>query len=169
VTAGAGNSSWDFTCGDGMTFFFYATKGLDSKKYDGGDPAGLRGFLGDTQRRGMSYGWMGILNVPTDKGDRIMTSVYGSIKMSDIESQATSFMATDCRNKQASEMLITFLHASLDNKTLMKLQQHKDEYTFKIGQDQVEVGSAMLLKLIQLITTETWATTVNIEDKLGDL
>jgi len=51
----------------------------------------------------------------------------------------------------------------------MKLQQHKDEYTFKIGQDQVEVGSAMLLKLIQLITTETWATTVNIEDKLGDL
>jgi len=158
---------WDLTKGDGLKIFQYATKGLDPR-YDG-DPAGLQDFLDDTQHRGQSYGWMDIMNVPTPNGIKKMTTSFGAITMEQVMDHATTYMAVDGRNKQASMMMVEFIHASLDKKTRHAMKQFQRDYTLNVGQEQVQVGPAILLKIIQFVNIETRATISNIELELHDL
>jgi hypothetical protein len=134
-----------------------STKGLE-KKFDG-TQVNLTHFLQQVQDRAGSFGWQSIMTIADVTGHRrSLTTEYGTLTQANVSAAANAYMATNTRERQASNCMQLFIKASIEPEVAIELTQLQDNYTVIVQNERRINGPLMLYQRIGMVAIETRAT-----------
>ncbi len=171
---GARDAVHDFTKGHGQKLWGSATTGLTTP-YNG-SPEGMYIFLGKMNKHAKNFGFESVLDITAGAVTHHMTTEFGTLTTELVNDHGRTFMNVEGRERQNANILRTWIENSLDETTMMRLQQHKANYVLSFpganANDPVikrESGPSMLFQLIKEVMVETRFTVSDILLKLSDL
>jgi hypothetical protein len=157
----------DYSLTEGRKAYERAITPLDPV-YDG-TQKGLQMFIHQVKRQAVICGWEhSILTIPSAKnhGQPLsLLSHYGQITVSDIASQATTYINAESRANQDASNFKVFLDGSLGKDIMMRVLAQSSKYTF----EQQENGPAMFRVILGIVGIETKATIAVINATLRTL
>ena len=156
----------DYSTRAGERIYSSATKELDSTKYDG-EAQGLMAFLDLLEERATNFGWdTTIMMIPDLNGNLTnLLSGYGTITMEQIRTHEESYISTQTRNAQDSNLLYECIMNSISAECKAKLTIWKSEYKCR----QLPSGNLLLKVLIHECHLDTNATVGGIRNRLSTL
>jgi hypothetical protein len=166
----------DLTTRDGVKYFERASKSVfdDGATYEADDEQ-MHNFTKGVKERGEEYGWIspggGILMIPPDPlqpmiGPHVnIVTNYGEKTLEEVRAWETTFLATQTRAAQDSQMLFDCLMHSLTEEAKTRIRLHEADY--RIGDIG---GGVMLFKvIIRESHVDTNATAAAIRVQLANL
>jgi len=173
--AGAATTPWNFASGDGLKIYMSSIQALTpDKKYDG-NQAGLCHFLDDVHERADSFGWLPILHVEDDDGNKKwIASEFGALKQTNLVAHATACMGSEDRKHQASECLKKLIKNSITPAMWDELKLQKDEYTVDVtlsttATEKRQDGAMMLFTLTRIVAVESRSTMSSLLKQLNNM
>ena len=156
----------DYSTRAGEKIYSSATKELDTTKYDG-EAQGLMAFLELLEERATNFGWdTSIMMIPDPEGNQTnLLTGYGTITLEQIRRYEESYISTQTRNAQDSNLLYECIMNSISNECKAKLTIWKKEY--RCG--QLPSGNLLLKVLIRECHLDTNATVGGIRNRLSAL
>ena len=137
------------------------------------DADGLYQFLKDVQDRADEMGWSStILNIvidadePTEREENLIDN-YGTLTLEQVVVSELQYIEEEGREAQDTYMLYKFLMASLTNEAKKKVSIWSSQY--RIGENKMCSGVALLKVIIRESHLDTNATTNQIRTKLSSL
>ena len=119
----------DYSTRAGERIYSSATKELDPTRFDG-EAQGLMVFLELLEERASNFGWdTSIMMIPDFNGNPIkLLSGYGTITLRQIRAHEESYIFTQSRNAQDSNLLHECIMNSISSECKVKLTIWKKEY-----------------------------------------
>ena len=156
----------DYSTRAGEKIYSSATKELDASKYDG-EAQGLMAFLELLEERATNFGWdTSIMMIPDQNGTPInLLNGYGTITLEQVRRHEESYISTQTRNAQDSNLLYECIMNSISTECKAKLTIWKKEY--RCG--QLPSGNLLLKVLIRECHLDTNATVGGIRNRLSAL
>ena len=145
----------DYNTRSGERIYASATKELDVNKYDG-EAQGLMAFLELLEDRAMNFGWdVSIMMIPIEgQAPKNLLTEYGTITLEQIRLHEESYLATQTREAQDSNLLYECIMNSISVECKAKLTIWKQEYRCQ----QHLSGNLLLKVLIRECHLDTNAT-----------
>ena len=156
----------DYSTRAGEKIYSSATKELDALKYDG-EAQGLMAFLELLEERATNFGWdTSIMMLPDPNGTptNLLTG-YSTITLEQVRRHEESYISTQTRNAQDSNLLYKCIMNSISTECKAKLTIWKKEY--RCG--QLPSGNLLLKVLIRECHLDTNATIGGIRNQLSAL
>ena len=156
----------DYNTRSGERIYASATKELDVNKYDG-EAQGLMAFLELLEDRAMNFGWdVSIMMIPIEgQAPKNLLTEYGTITLEQIRLHEESYLATQTREAQDSNLLYECIMNSISAECKAKLTIWKREYRCQ----QHLSGNLLLKVLIRECHLDTNATVGGIRNRLSAL
>ena len=156
----------DYSSRAGEKIYSSATKEFDASKYDG-EVQGLMAFLELMEERATNFGWnTSIMMIPDLNGNLTnLLTEYGTITMEQVQAHEESYLNTQTRNAQDSNLLYECIMNSISTEYKAKLNIWKNEY--KCG--NLPSGNLLLKILIQECHLDTNATVGGTPNRLSAL
>ena len=156
----------DYSSRAGEKIYSSATKELDTTKYDG-EAQGLIAFLELLEERATNFGWdTSIMMVPDGNGNPTnLLTEYGTLTVEQVRAHEESYLNTQTRNAQDSNLLYECIMNSISTECKAKLTIWKKEYKC----DNLPSGNLLLKILIRECHLDTNATVGGIRNRLSAL
>ena len=156
----------DYNSRAGERIYTSATKELGDTKYDG-EAQGLMAFLELLEERANNFGWdRTIMLIPSEDGTaKNLLTEYGTITMNQIREHEETYLATQSRSAQDSNLLYECIMNSISSECKAKLTIWKKEYRCR----QLPSGNLLLKVLIRECHLDTNATIGGIRNRLSKL
>jgi hypothetical protein len=137
------NNILDYNEKKDIEFYNKATEKLEGDPYDGSDPAS---FLKCFGAKAKQYNWMRILIISQGQQVKNLIKHYGEIKKAEVQASALTYLGTNDRRDQDSDMVFNCLRKSITNKVFDQVVTEPKRYTFEIqGEpDPLEDGPSFL-------------------------
>ena len=162
----------DYTNRDHVKIYRSGTRTLSETYYDC-EPEGLPQFLRDVQDRADEMGWNETVmtvtidaDQPTERQENLIDN-YGNITLDQVVVSELQYIEEEGRERQDSYMLYKCLMASLTVEARRKVSLWAGQY--RIGENNVCSGMALLKIIIRESHLDTNATTNQIRTKLSNL
>ena len=156
----------DYSSRAGEKIYSSATKELDTTKYDG-EAQGLIAFLELLEERATNFGWdTSIMMIPDVNGNPTnLLTEYGTLTVEQVRAHEESYLNTQTRNAQDSNLLYECIMNSISTECKAKLTIWKKEYKC----DNLPSGNLLLKILIRECHLDTNATVGGIRNRLSAL
>ena len=156
----------DYSSRAGEKIYSSATNELDTAKYDG-EAQGFMAFLELLEERATNFGWdASIMMIPDINGNPTnLLTEYGTITMEQVRAHEESYLITQTRNAQDSNLLYECIMNSISTECKAKLTIWKKEY--RCGNLPSE--NLLLKILLRECHLDTNATIGGIRNRLSAL
>jgi hypothetical protein len=163
------NVELDFSNKNDVAYYNKAVEKLEGDPYNGKN---LPLFLKKVQAKAQQYNWMELLshrqqaNVQKD-----IVNNYGEISLTQVQMKAATYLGSDNRDDQDSDMIYHCLRRSITDEVFAKVSTNASRYQFVIAPDPVPIidGPCFLKVIIDDTYASTKATTEMARENLSNL
>jgi hypothetical protein len=131
---------------------------LDGDPYDG---TNLSTFLKMFGAKAKQYNWMRILTFGQGAQRRTLIKHYGEITKAEVQEAAATYLGTNNRRDQDSDMMYNCLRKLISAKVFATVTTEPERYTFEVEdeEDPLEDGPSFLKTIIDHTYTNTLSNT----------
>jgi hypothetical protein len=158
----------DFTTKKDIEFYNKACDKLECDPYDG---TNLSTFLKMFGAKAKQYNWMRILTFGQGAQRRTLIKHYGEITKAEVQEAAATYLGTNNRRDQDSDMMYNCLRKSVSAKVFATVTTEPERYTFDVEgeEDPLEDGPSFLKAIIDHTYTNTLSNTAVARENLSSL
>ncbi|KAL7575398.1 hypothetical protein ACA910_007306 [Epithemia clementina (nom. ined.)] len=132
-------------------------------------PEKIHVFLANVADKARQYNWDAILTVSMAPNTFHLITEYGQVTQAQVRAHTTTYVGTQMRNAQNSDMLYHFLMALLTSSFKCQVLLHGEDYTVTANAVTVPDGPSLLKLLVSLTYIDTRATASHIRTTLVDM
>jgi hypothetical protein len=162
------NVALDYDLKKDIEFYNKATEKLEGEPCDGSD---LASFLKRFGAKAKQCNWMRILTFGQGNQTKNLIKHYGEITKAEVHTAALTYLGTNDRRDQDSDMVYNCLRKSITHKVFDQVATEPERYTFDIqgGVDPLEDGPSFLKAIIDCTYTNTLSNNAVARDNLSSL
>jgi hypothetical protein len=162
------NNELNFGSKQDRDYYKQAIEKLEGDAYDGKD---LPVFLKKLEGRAYQFNWLELLtyqvgNPPEDKN---LLEHYGEITRDVIKAKAVTYLGTNTREDQDSDMLYNCLRKSITDTVFAKIAKEVNKYKIEVQGRPYFDGPAYLRAIIEHTYTNTKANVTAARENLANL
>jgi hypothetical protein len=164
------NDILDYTLKKDIDLYTKGTEKLEGDLYDG-DRANPPTFLKQFGAKAKQYNWMRILTFGQGATAKNLIKHYGEITKAEVQAAAVTYLGTDYRRDQDSDMMYNCLRKSVSNAVFAKVATEPEHYTYTVQNqaDPLEDGPSFLKAIIDHTYTNTLSNTAVAQENLSSL
>ncbi|KAL7566243.1 hypothetical protein ACA910_011306 [Epithemia clementina (nom. ined.)] len=165
---GRNNNVLDYDNDQGAVKLYHKAIAPMEDLFDG-TPEKVHIFLANVADKARRYNWDAILTVAVAPTTYYLITQYGQVTNAQVQAHAATYVGTQTRNAQNSDMLYHFLMALLTSAFKGQVLLHSNEYTVTANAVTVPDGPSLLKQIVSLTYIDTRATASHIRSTLVDM
>jgi hypothetical protein len=145
-----------------------ASEKLEGELYNGKN---LSLFLKKLEEKAQQFNWLTLLNYPQGNPpvNKSLLTNYGEITRAEVTRKAATYLGTNNREEQDSDMLFNCLRKSMTNEVYALVTIEPERYVFEVNQEILVDGPCFLASIIDHTYTNTKANTEAARENLSSL
>jgi hypothetical protein len=149
-------------------YYKQASEKLEGESYNGKN---LSLFLKKLEGKAQQFNWLTLLNYPQGNPpvNKSLLTNYGELTRAEVTRKAATYLGTNNREEQDSDMLFNCLRKSITDKVYALVTTEPERYVFEVNHEILVDGPCFLAAIIDHTYTNTKANTEAARENLSSL